>query len=284
MSDIIETRRDRLDLAEDAGLGRVSGSSVLAGVLAGYGAFAVLAGFTAAALSKLHVHVDLSGADLRRAGTASGIVLGGVLFGAWLFGGYIAGRMARRAGLTNGILVFVLGLVIAVAGAATISGSGAGDSVTQGLRNLGIPTSGDQWRQIGTVAGVASLLGMLLGSVLGGALGEHWHSKLLVRALDPEVGPEGVARAIQPKLRRAAKRRQDIVLTDHVDPKDASDLDGDGKRMAAGARAGGRPPAGGSDAKKVVASETTGAKRAVAKPARGTVAPRRSSVPPSSPS
>jgi len=79
----------------------VSGT-VLADVLVGYGAFAVLTAFTVAALAKLHVHVDLWGADLRRAGTAGGIVLGVVLLGSWLFGGHVAGRMARRAGLTDG--------------------------------------------------------------------------------------------------------------------------------------------------------------------------------------
>src|SRR5882724_4585476 len=234
---IIETRRDRLALAEDAGLGRVSGTSVLAGVLVGYGAFAVLAGFTAAALAKLHVHVDLSGADLRRAGTASGIVLGLVLFASWLFGGYVAGRMARRAGLTNGTFVFVVGLVIAIAGAAAVSGSGAGESVAQGLRDLGIPTSGDQWRQIGTVAGVASLLGMLLGAALGGVLGEHWHTKLMDRALDPGVGPEGLVRAAQPKLLRAAERRRDIDLSDedHVVPPNVLDIE-DGRTRPVAAR------------------------------------------------
>jgi hypothetical protein len=216
MRNIIEGRRDRLALAEDAGLGRVSGTSVLAGVLVGYGAFGVLAGLVAAVLSTVNVNVDLSGEDLRRAGTAGGIVLGAVLFASWLFGGYVAGRMARRAGATQGFLVFGFGLFIAVAAAAAVEASGVTDDVVGGLRNLGVPTSANQWSQIGTVAGIASLAGMFLGAVLGGTLGERWHTKLVARALDPGVGPEAAVRAAQPKVLRAEERRHEIIVTDEA--------------------------------------------------------------------
>jgi hypothetical protein len=214
MRSIIEGRRDRLALAEDAGLGRVSGTSVLAGILVAYGAFAVVAGLTAAVLRAVNVTVDLSGEDLRRAGTTGGIVLGVVLFVSWLFGGYVAGRMARRAGTTQGLVVFLFGLLIAIAAAAVVEASGATGDVVGGLRNLGVPTSADQWRQIGTVAGIASLAGMLLGAVLGGTLGERWHTKLVTRALDPDVGPEAVVRAAQAKAVRSEERRHEIIVTD----------------------------------------------------------------------
>lgn len=153
MRTIVENRRERLALAEDAGLGPVSGTSVLAGVLVGYGAFAVLAGLTAAALAALDVDVDLRGEDFRQVGTVGGFALGGVLFFSYLFGGYVAGRMARRAGATHGFTVFFTGLLIAVATAGVVEASGATDRVVDGLRNLGVPTSGEQWRDIGTVAG-----------------------------------------------------------------------------------------------------------------------------------
>jgi hypothetical protein len=214
MRNIIEGRRDRLALAEDAGLGRVSGTSVLAGILVAYGAFAVVAGLTAAVLRALNLNVDVSGEDLRQAGTAGGIVLGAVLFVSWFFGGYVAGRMARRAGTTQGLLVFVFGVFIAIAAATVVEASGATGDVVRGLRNLGVPTSADQWRQIGTVAGIASLAGMFLGAVLGGTMGERWHTKLVHRALDPGVGPEAVARAAQAKAVRSEERRHELILTD----------------------------------------------------------------------
>ena len=210
MGTIIEDRRERMALAEDAGLGRVSGTSVLAGVLIGYGAFAVLAGIAAAILKAVNVDVYVGNDSFRQTGAAGGIALGVVLFLSYLFGGYVAGRMARRAGATNGLMVFFFGLLIAVAAAAVVQASGVSADVVAQLRSLGVPTSADQWSQIGTVAGIASLAGMLLGSVLGGMLGERWHSKLMARALDPGVGPEAVVRAAQPKALRAEERRQGI--------------------------------------------------------------------------
>jgi hypothetical protein len=221
---IVEDRRERLALAEDAGLGPVSGTSVLAGILVGYGAFAVLAGLAAAGLRAVNVDVNLTGDSFRQTGTAGGIALGVVLFVAWWFGAYVAGRMARRAGVKNGFMVFLFGLLIAVAAAAVVRASGVSDEVANQVRSLGVPTSADQWRQIGTVAGIASLLGMLLGSLLGGSMGERWHSKLLTRALDPAVGPEAMARAAQPKVLRAEERRHGLSGDGGRPPADEIDI------------------------------------------------------------
>lgn len=209
MRTVAENRQDRLTLAEDAGWGRFSVTSVAAGILVGYGAFAVLAGLTAAILGALDVNVDLTGADLRRAGTLGGIVLGVVLFLSWYFGSYTAGRMARRAGVTHGLLVFFIGVLVAVAVAAAVEALGATDDVVSGLERLGVPTTARQWSDIGTVAGIASLVGMLAGCLLGGAAGERWHAKLLARALDPTVGPEGQARAAQREAALAQVRRHE---------------------------------------------------------------------------
>jgi hypothetical protein len=105
-------------------------------------------------------------------------------------------------------------VAIAIAAAALVEASGATGDVVRSLRSLGVPTSGQQWRQIGTVAGIASLAGMLLGSVLGGILGERWHTKLMARALDPGVGPEATLREAQVKALRAEERRHEIIVTD----------------------------------------------------------------------
>lgn len=215
MRTVVENRQDRLTLAEDAGWGRLSPTSVMAGILVGYGAFAILAGLTAAVLGALDINVDLTGADLRRTGTLGGVVLGAVLFLSWYFGAYTAGRMARRAGLTHGVVVFFIGVLLAVAAAAAVEGLGATDDVVAGLERLGVPTTAEQWSDIGTVAGIASLVGMLAGCLLGGAAGERWHAKLLARALDPGVGPEAQALAAQQDaaLAQARRREREIDLT-----------------------------------------------------------------------
>ncbi|MDQ4132554.1 MAG: hypothetical protein M3179_04950 [Actinomycetota bacterium] len=190
---IVENRRDRKALVEDAGLGKVSLVSVIAGTLVAYGAFALLAGLAGAILDGLDADTDVA-ARWRDVGVAGGLVLAAVLFVAYLFGGYVAGRMARRAGTTHGVGVFVLGILAVVAVAGAVSLMGGSDDILARLRDLGLPTTGDEWADIGTVAGLASLVAMLLGSLFGGSLGERWHSKLLARAVDPHVGPEATAR------------------------------------------------------------------------------------------
>ena len=176
-------------LAHDAGLGKLSLTSVIAGMLCAFGCFAVLAAIAGGILAAMGVDStrDLSG-DWRDVGIGTGAVLAAVLFLSYLFGGYVAGRMARRAGLVNGLLVFGLSLLVAAGVGAAVGMQADTDMVIDNLRSIGIPTSGDEWTAIGTIGGLAALAAMLLGSLAGGALGERWHGKLLTRAMDPGYG------------------------------------------------------------------------------------------------
>ena len=188
---VVETRRDRTALAHDAGLGKLSLTSALAGMLCAFGSFAVLAAIAGAVLRATGVDStnDISG-DWREVGIGTGVVLALVLFLSYLFGGYVAGRMARRAGALNGLMVFVLGVLVVAGVGAAVSTQTDTETVMDNLRSIGVPTSGDEWAAIGSIAGAVALLGMLLGSILGGILGERWHGKLVARALDPTIGPE----------------------------------------------------------------------------------------------
>lgn len=187
----VENRRDRLEMAHEAGYPKISLVSVLAGVLVAYGAFAIIAGITGAVLNGLGVDTEaLSDNDWRQLGIGGGIAVGLSLFLSYLFGGYVAGRMARRGGAMNGLLVFVVGLLLAAGVGAAIGTQADGDALMSNLRSIGVPTSGDEYTAIGTIAGLAALAAMLIGSLLGGIAGERWHGKLLTRALDPSVGPD----------------------------------------------------------------------------------------------
>ena len=113
-----------------------------------------------------------------------------VLLLAYLFGGYVAGRMARRAGLIHGLAMVILALVI-VALIAAIAATQTDTSAIRGnLRGLGIPTTGAEWSDVGTLAGIGSLVAMLVGALLGGMLGERWHTKLTRRGASPKYGPD----------------------------------------------------------------------------------------------
>ena len=187
-----ETGRERRELAKDAGFGGFSFTSVLAGVLVAYGAFAILVGLAAAAVGAAGNDTDLS-TDWEQLGTMGGLVVAGLLFLSYLFGGYVAGRMARRNGLAHGAGVLLLGVVIVGVVAALVRSSANTDTIADNLRSLGIPTTADEYGQAGTVAGIASLLALVAGSLLGGALGERWHARLFARAGDPTVGAQAAA-------------------------------------------------------------------------------------------
>lgn len=208
MTRAVETRGDRVALAQDAGLGRVSLVSMLAGTLVAYGAFAVLLAVTAAVAKSAGLEADLSANEWRRLGTVGGVVVAAVLFVCYLFGGYVAGRMSRRAGSTHGFLVFVFSLVVAVGVTGLVNLFTDGEVILANLRNVGVPTSAGEWGDVGTVAGIASLAAMLVGSVIGGGLGERWHGRLLARALDPSVGAEAEAQAEAERLQAEAEQRR----------------------------------------------------------------------------
>ena len=186
----VESRRDRMELATEAGYPKVSLGSVLAGVLVAYGAFAILAAIAGGILNAAGVDTrSLSTNDWREYGIATGAAAAISLFLSYLFGGYVAGRMARRAGALNGALVFLFGILLVAGVAAAIGSQADGDAVLSNLRSMGVPTSGDEYAAIGTFAGLGAIVAMLVGSILGGMSGERWHGKLVARALDPTVGP-----------------------------------------------------------------------------------------------
>ena len=216
----VETRGDRVVLAQHAGMGRISLASVLAGTLVAYGAFAVLLSITAAVAESVGFDTNLSTSEWRGLGAAGGAVVAVVLLACYLFGGYVAGRMARRAGATNGLMVFVLGVLVALGVAGLVNVFTDGDEILRNLRNVGVPTSGDEWRDLGTVAGIGSLLAMLVGSVAGGAMGERWHTKLLARAADPNVGPEADARAAAEHHRRQLRLAEEKARESRLEPVD----------------------------------------------------------------
>ena len=186
-SELTETGRDRAALARDAGFSRVSFVSVLAGVLVAYGAFAVLLAAAAAVAAAIGIDNTLTVNDWARIGVGSAVAIAAVVLLAYGFGGYVAGRMARRAGLLNGLGVFVLAVAIIAVLAAIAATQVDSSAIVANLRSLGIPTSGAEWGQIGTAAGLGSLAAMLLGAVFGGILGERWHTKLTRRAATVET-------------------------------------------------------------------------------------------------
>jgi hypothetical protein len=191
---VYESRHDRRALARDAGLGRISVVSLLSGVAAAVGAFAVLIGLASAATSAVNFDTDLMSYEWPNVDPPDAAIFSLALFLAWLLGGYTASRMARRAGASHGLYTWALGAVLLVVAVAAVNELGRSGAVVTGFRALGIPTAVDDWRGVSGVVGIAWALTALAGSAFGGALGERWHTRLMERAADPGVGPDAEAR------------------------------------------------------------------------------------------
>jgi hypothetical protein len=184
-----EQSKTRADLAQLAGAGPVSPIAILAGVLVGYATFALLLGGTVAVLQRWESDLDLTASwdALTRRG---GLTLAGLLFVSHLWAGYVAGRMGWRRGILHGLGVFV-GSVLVVGGVAglvrTVAKPDDVEAVSEALRTFGVPTTREEWRNVDSFVGMASLGGMLLGSVIGGFLGGRWFTKLSRKAQTAEV-------------------------------------------------------------------------------------------------
>jgi hypothetical protein len=200
----IERPRDRRALAHEAGFGSLSGVSVLGGTLAAYGLAAGVLAIAGGVAVLIHGGSNFSDVSSYTLKVTTGIVVALVLFLAFLYGGYVAGRMARRSGVRNGLGVFVLGVILAVGIGVWVREAGGGPSLAQTLRDLGAPTTWHQWQAEGYLFGIVALAAMLAASIIGGASGERWHTRLVKRALDPSVGPTA-SRPVEPTPAPAAE-------------------------------------------------------------------------------
>lgn len=179
---IAETRHDRRALVREAGLSTMSLGSALAGMTTAFGTFLVVSTLAGGGLAAAGVDPDSLANDWRRVGIGGAVFLGVTLLLSYLFGGYVTGRMARRAGIRNGLLMVASSLVVA-GGVGALVGFGADTGrFVDDIRALGVPTTWSEWSAIASIGGAASLAGMVLGAVIGGALGERWHGRLLSKA------------------------------------------------------------------------------------------------------
>ena len=168
--------------------------AAVAGVLAAFGSFLVLAVVVGAAgLAIVGMPLDLAPRDWHRLATV--IALGAALVSllAYLFGGYVAARLGGRDGLQHGLRVFALAvLVLGVLGLLLLGMAGP-VSVGTGLRQPSTaPGQGISFGDVATKAAIWSLIAMLLGSLAGGMLGERAHrrrAEAAQTAPDPESPP-----------------------------------------------------------------------------------------------
>jgi hypothetical protein len=125
------------------------------------------------------MNLDPAGADAAPIGVTGGLVLLGVLAVSYFAGGYVAGRLARFDGARNGLLSWLIGLVVyllaAVAGAWV---STARPDLMIEVRLPAMPGDPSTLTVAGLIALAAVLLVTALAATLGGRAGEGYHRRV----------------------------------------------------------------------------------------------------------
>lgn len=208
--------RDRKALVREAGLGTTSIVSIVAGTAVAIGSVALLLSVAAGIGEAIGVDTDgLNGDDWQDIGIVTAAAFAVVLLLAYFFGGYVAGRMARRAGVRHGVLVFVLGLLVTAGIAGLAEYVGDTNAFVDDLRDQGVPTEQDDWEGVGLGAAIAALAAVLVGSLFGGMKGERWHGRLERRAADPGILPRDEERRREREAQERASTEADEARRDY---------------------------------------------------------------------
>jgi hypothetical protein len=219
--------------------GGVSPGAIFTGVVVAFGATFILSAIVGGVLVALGINNTPS--TTVTVGVGAGIALVVAMFLAYLWGGYTAGRMARGAGLANGLLVPLAAIVVAliVGGIVTALGATANLNLPSLSHfNPGLPISNDQLNgrvlNASLWIGLSGLIAMFLGGAIGGLLGARWHTKLERHTLEERTDGETVTTGAVTTTNADDTDR--TVETDSADTDRSSD---DGATVAASST---RPP------------------------------------------
>lgn len=174
--------------------GGVSLGAILTGVVVAFGAMFLLFALVGGVIAAIAANTDdIARGEAVDIGIGAGIAIVVAQLLAYLWGGYTAGRMARGAGVLNGLLVPIVALVLAALIGAIVGAFGANaTNLNLPFSETRLPTNEDLLLDWGVGLGIAALVAMLLGGIIGGALGAGWHAKLERRALEDYGGEEPV--------------------------------------------------------------------------------------------
>jgi len=109
--------------------------------------------------------------------TSMGTVIAVLAIG-YLAGGYVAGRLARFDGARNGLLAWLLGLIVTVLAGIATAVVGANTDLSAVVRLPVIPVDASTMTVGGAVLIAVTVLVTALAAALGGKLGERFHRRV----------------------------------------------------------------------------------------------------------
>lgn len=178
-----DSARDRQSVVnrEKEAFGGVKIGSAFFGWLTATGTAVLLTAFVAAAGTAVGVatNTDAAARDPQTVGILGGVVLLVVIFVSYYCGGYVAGRMARFNGVSQGLAVWLWAVVIAVLVAVIAAVAGSQYDVLSKLNSFPrIPVSQGNLTTGGIIALMLVAAGSLVGALAGGLAGMRFHRKV----------------------------------------------------------------------------------------------------------
>ena len=178
--------RDDVVAREREAFGGVKIGAAFFGWLTAVGVVALLTALLAATGAALGLGVDDAeaaaedvGLSAEAIGWIGAIALLIILFVAYYCGGYVAGRMARFNGVTQGIAVWLWAIVIAIVVAVLGLILGSRFDVFANLNLFPrIPVSEGELTMAGIITAILVAIASLGGAILGGKAGTHYHRKV----------------------------------------------------------------------------------------------------------
>jgi hypothetical protein len=125
-----------------------------------------------------NVVIDAAGTDAATVGLTGAVTVLVVLALAYLTGGYVAGRLARFDGTRNGILTWLVGMIMTVLAGLVAAAIGSNSDLVARLRLPAFPGDLATLTLGGLIALAILLVVTLVAAAAGGRLGERFHRRV----------------------------------------------------------------------------------------------------------
>jgi hypothetical protein len=162
--------------------GGLNGGAAFFGWLVAVAVSVLLTGIIGAIAAGIGSTTQMSQADAESQvgdiGLAAAVVLVVVLMIGYFCGGYVAGRMSRFSGSSQGLGVWITGLIVSIAMIALGAIFGQQYDIFNRVSLPRLPISTDSLTVAGVIAAVVVLAGTLIAALAGGALGTRYHRRV----------------------------------------------------------------------------------------------------------
>jgi len=180
---VLGDRRDVVDRQKEV-FGGMKFGSCFFGWLTAAGTAVLLGAIVTGVGTALGLTRNVETAGTTPAGTESvgligGIILLAIIFVSYLAGGYVAGRMARFNGLTQGLGVWLWAVIIAILAAGAGMLAGAHFDILTRVNSLPrLPLSQGTLNTGGIILAIGIVVASLIGALLGGLAGMRYHRRV----------------------------------------------------------------------------------------------------------